>query len=348
MTIQFLAKLVSKDYGMDLGTANTVVTNKKGEIIMNEPSVVAINAKTKKVVNDGDGCGIVAKNMIGKFGSNLEVIRPLKNGAVTNIEATSDLIRYFIRKLQKTKLDKLFGCNRMVIAVPSGGTEVEKRAVITAAERAGVNKVYLVPQPIASALGAGLNISEPMGSMIVDIGGGTSEIGIISLADMVVNHSVKFGGDAFDEAIIDYVKDKFKLNIGYATAEKVKMSIGSCVALDEELEMKIGGLSKNGLPTKVLVTSEDIREAIHHPINEIIRAIRYAIEQSPPEIAADLVDNGVMLAGGGSLIRGLDQRISEETHLSVYRAENPMLCVALGTGVILSQLDILAAILSTY
>ena len=338
--------MFSLDMGIDLGTANTVVCVENKGVILSEPSVVAVKKGTNEVLLGGNAVGMVAKEMIGKTPGAISAIRPLKNGVIADFDITREMLNYFIRKVHG---NRKWGVNpRVIIAIPSGGTEVEKRAVINSAERAGARKVYLIEQPMASGIGAGLPIRDPEGSMICDIGGGTTEVALMSLAGIVEGRSVRVGGDAFDDAIVGFMKGAHSLLIGHNMAEKIKMGIGSAAPLEQELEMTVKGLDQvTGLPKKVNVTSEDIREALREPVSNIVDAIRTTLEHSPPELAADLVDRGIMLAGGSSQLRNLDVLIEDKTLLPVTRAEDPLTCVARGTGVVLEQLDLLKAILET-
>lgn len=338
--------MFSVDMGIDLGTANTVVCVRDKGVILSEPSVVAVKKGTNEVLLGGNAVGIVAKEMIGKTPYAIQAIRPLKNGVIADFDITREMLSYFIRKVHG---NRRWGVSpRVIIAIPSGGTEVEKRAVINSAERAGARKVYLIEQPMASGIGAGLPIRDPEGSMICDIGGGTTEVALMSLAGIVQGQSVRVGGDAIDESIVNFLKNAHSMLIGHNTAERIKIGIGSAVPLEQELEMTVKGLDQvTGLPKKVNVTSEEVREALMDPVTSIVDAIKSTLEQSPPELAADLVDRGIMMAGGSSQLRGLDLMVEERTGLPVKRAEDPLTCVARGTGVVLEQLDLLKAILDT-
>jgi rod shape-determining protein MreB len=338
--------MFSVDMGIDLGTANTVVCVRDKGVFLSEPSVVAVKKGTNEVLLNGEAVGIMAKEMIGKTPGAISAIRPLKNGVIADFDITREMLGYFIRKVHGNR--KWMVNPRVIIAIPSGGTEVEKRAVINSAERAGARKVYLIEQPMASGIGAGLPIRDPEGSMICDIGGGTTEVALMSLAGIVEGRSVRVGGDAFDEAIVNFMKGAHGLLIGHNMAEKIKINIGSASPLDQELEMTVKGLDQSsGLPKRVTVNSEEVRDALREPVSSIAEAIRTTLENAPPELAADLVDRGIMLAGGSSLLRNLDVLIQEKTMLPVKRAEDPLTCVARGTGVVLEQLDLLKAILDT-
>ncbi len=338
--------LFSIDMGIDLGTANTVVCIKDKGIVCSEPSVVAVKRGTNEVLLNGNAVGVVAKEMIGKTPGGIQAIRPLKNGVIADFDITREMLSYFIRKVHGNR--KWGVSPRVIIAIPSGGTEVEKRAVINSAERAGARKVYLIEQPMASGIGAGLPITDPEGSMICDIGGGTTEVALMSLAGIVVGKSVRVGGDAFDENIVEYMKSVHSMLIGSNMAEAIKMNIGSAYPLKQELEMEVKGLDQvAGLPKKILINSEEIRNALKNPVGQIVDAIRATLEESPPELAADLVDRGITIAGGSSQLRGLDTLIEERTGLPTRRADDPLTCVARGTGIVLEQLDLLHSVLDT-
>jgi rod shape-determining protein MreB len=321
-----LLGLFSFDMGIDLGTATTLVYVKNHGIVLCEPSVVAIQKGTNAVLAVGEE----AKRMLGRTPGSILAIRPMKDGVIADFEITESMLRYFIKKVhQRRYLVK----PRMVIAIPSGITEVEKRAVRDAAIHAGAREVYLVEEPKAAAIGVGLPIQEPAGNMIVDIGGGTTEVAVISLADIVFSKSVRVAGDEMDEAIIGHLKKTYNLMIGERMAEEVKIKIGSAFPLDEELTMEVKGRDLvAGLPKMITISSEEIREALSEPISAIIEAIRITLERIPPELSADLIDRGIILAGGGALLRGIDKLISEETGLPVHIAEDPITAVVLGTG----------------
>lgn len=336
----------SIDMGIDLGTANTVVCVKDKGVVFSEPSVVAVKKGTNEVLLGGNAVGNVAKEMIGKTPGSIQAIRPLKNGVIADFDITREMLNYFIRKVHGNR--KWGVSPRVIIAIPSGGTEVERRAVINSAERAGARKVFLIEQPMASGIGAGLPISDPSGSMICDIGGGTTEVAIISLAGIVVNKSLRVGGDAFDEAIMDYMKAAHSLLIGPNTAEQIKFKIGSAMPQEEELEMDVKGLHQvHGVPKQVRITSEEIRQALSGPVSSIVDTIRTTLGNAPPELAGDLVDRGIMMAGGSSQLRGLDRLVEKHTGLPTKVAEDPLNCVAKGTGVVLEQLELLKTILDT-
>ena len=329
----------SKDMGIDLGTCNTLVCVKNEGIVLNEPSVVAVRKGTNIVLNNGEAVGLVAKEMLGKTPGSITAIRPLKDGVISDFEITEQMLRYFIRKVHLR--GSLFR-PRVVIAVPSGITAVERRAVIDSAERAGARQVYLVDEPMAAGLGAGLPITEPTASMIVDIGGGTTEVAIMSLGDISTCESIRIGGDNFDEALINHLKRTYNLLIGEPRAEQVKIQIGSASPLQQELTIEIAGRDTiSGLPRKIVITSEEIRESFKEPIAGIIETVMQTLERAEPELAADLIENGMYLCGGGSLLRGMDSILSNATGLRVSHAEDPLTCVARGTGVYLENLEIL-------
>ncbi len=328
----------SKDMGIDLGTCNTLVCVKNEGIVLNEPSVVAVRKGTNLVLNNGEAVGMVAKDMLGKTPGSITAIRPLKDGVISDFEITEAMLSYFIRKVHGR--GSLFR-PRVVIAVPSGITAVERRAVIDSAERAGARKVYLVDEPMAAGIGAGLPITEPTASMIVDIGGGTTEVAIMSLADISTCESIRIGGDNFDEALINHLKRTYNLLIGESRAEQVKVQIGSAAPLEQELTMEIAGRDTiSGLPRKIVITSEEIREAFKEPIAGIIETVMRTLERAEPELAADLIENGVTLCGGGSLLRGMDKVLSNATGLKVGHAEDPLTAVARGTSVYLENLEL--------
>jgi rod shape-determining protein MreB len=326
------------DMGIDLGTCTTLVCVRDKGIVLNEPSVVAVYKGTNRVLNDGEGVGLVAREMLGKTPGSITAIRPLKDGVISDFEITEAMLSYFIRKVHgRGGLVR----PRVVIAVPSGITAVERRAVIDSAERAGARKVYLVDEPMAAGIGAGLPITDPTASMIVDIGGGTTEVAIMSLADIATCESIRIGGDDMDEAVINHLKKTYNLLVGEARAEKVKIQIGSAVPLEEELTIEIAGRDTiSGLPRKLVITSEEIREAIREPVAAIIDAVTATLEKALPELAADLIDNGLYICGGGALLRGMDTVLANATGLKVQRVEDPLSCVARGTSVYLENLEL--------
>jgi rod shape-determining protein MreB len=347
MIFEKILGLFSKDLGIDLGTANSLVCVRGEGIVLSEPSVVAVRKGTSQVLNNGQAVGIEAKKMLGKTPLNIDAVRPLKDGVIADFDIAEAMISYLINKVQPRR----FGMRshpRVLIAIPSGITAVEKRAVYSSAERAGARKAYLVEEPRAAGIGAGLPIHEPQGCMVVDIGGGTTEIAVLSLADMASFESLRVAGDDFDEAITAYMRRTYNVMIGEQTAEKIKIGIGSAFPLEEELSMEVRGRDAiDGLPTKVTVTSEEVREALREPCNAIVEAVRRTLEKTPPELAADLVENGLTLVGGGALLRGLDKLMTRETGLQAAVAADPMTCVARGTGIFLENLDMFSDILES-
>jgi len=327
----YLSSLFSNDMGIDLGTATTLVYVKGEGVVLCEPSVVAI--KKGGMVNRVLAVGEDAKKMLGRTPGHIVAIRPMKDGVIADFDITESMLRYFIKKVHKRRV---WVSPRMVIAIPSGITEVEKRAVQDSAMRAGAREVYLVPEPLAAAIGVGLPIQEPSGNMIIDIGGGTTEMAVISLSGIVFSRSSRIAGDEMDLSIIEHLKKNYNLMIGERTAEDIKMKIGSAYPLDEEITMEVRGRDLvAGLPKMITVTSEEIREALEEPVRSIIDSAKMTLERIPPELSADLIERGIVLAGGGSLLRGLDKLISEATGLPVHIAEDPTTAVALGTGKIL-------------
>ncbi len=325
----------STDIGIDLGTANTLVFVRDRGIVLREPSVVAIQTGTNQVQAVGDE----AKRMLGRTPGNIQAIRPMKDGVIADFEITEAMLRYFIRKVHTRR----YGVKpRVIVAVPSGITEVEKRAVKDSATHAGARDVYLIEEPMAAAIGVGLPVQEPAGNMIVDIGGGTTEVALISLAGIVLSRSVRVAGDELDEAIIQYMKRAYNLMIGERMAEEIKIKVGSGYPLEQELTMEVKGRDLvAGLPKTLTITSEEVREALQEPISTIVESVRVTLERCPPELSADLVDRGIVLAGGGALIRGVDKLLAEETGLPVHIADDPLSAVAVGTGVVLQELGYL-------
>jgi rod shape-determining protein MreB len=323
--------------GMDLGTCNTLVYVRGEGIVLSEPSVVAVRKGTNKVLLDGKAVGSTAKEMIGKTPGNIVAVRPMRNGVIADFDITEALIGYFIQKVHNRK----FGIMpRIVIAVPSGITGVEKRAVINSAERAGARQVFVVEEPMAAGIGAGLPMLDPIGNMIVDIGGGTTEVAVLSLGGIVACRSVRVAGDEFDEAIIQHLRRAYNLQVGEQTAERIKIDVGSLYPLEQELTMEVSGRDVMAMmPRKVTITSEEIREAMKEPFESIIHAIKETLEETPPELAADLTERGITMAGGGSLIRGIDRAIRKEIDVPVRLAEDPLTCVARGTGLVIENLD---------
>jgi rod shape-determining protein MreB len=336
----WIAGMFSQDLAIDLGTANTLVYVKGKGIVLNEPSVVAV----QKV---GTGKNILAvgkeaKNMLGRTPGSIVAIRPLKDGVIADFEITEAMLRYFINKAHNRRT---MVKPRVIICVPYGVTEVEKRAVKESAESAGAREAFLIEEPMAAAIGAGLPITEPTGSMIVDIGGGTTEVAVISLAGIVYSKSVRIAGDKMDEALVNYIRKKYNLLIGERTAESIKIAIGTAFPEAEVQTMHVKGRDLvAGIPKTIEITSEEVREAISEPVNIIVEAVRIALEQTPPELAADIVDKGIVLAGGGALIRNLDVLLREETGLPIMKAEDPLSAVVLGSGKALDQIDILSSV----
>jgi rod shape-determining protein MreB len=320
------------DIGIDLGTATTLVYVKGEGIVICEPSVVAIEKGTSQVLAVGEE----AKRMLGRTPGNIIAIRPMRDGVITDFEITEAMLRYFIRKVRRRRFQFR---PRIIIAIPSGITEVERRAVKESAERAGAREVFLIEEPIAAAIGVGLPIQEPIGNMVIDIGGGTTEIAVISLAGIVFSKSIRIGGDEMDEAIIEYLKKTYNLMVGERTAEDIKIKIGSAYPLEEEMTLDVKGRDLvNGLPKTVTVASEEIREALQEPLRAILEIAKISLERTPPELASDLIEHGIVMAGGGSLLRGMDKLISEETGLPVHIADDPLIAVACGTGKVLNEM----------
>ncbi len=340
----WLYRLFSRDLAIDLGTANTLIYVRGQGIVSNEPSVVAVQQEArggKKVL----AVGREAKEMLGRTPGNIVAIRPMKDGVIADFEITAAMLRYFISAAHNRKA---LVRPRIIIGIPSGITEVEKRAVREAAESAGAREVYLIEQPMAAAIGAGLPITEPSGNMIVDIGGGTSDVAVISLAGIVYAKSVRIGGDKLDEAIIQHIKRKYNLLIGERTAELIKINIGTAYPMAEELSMEIKGRDLvAGVPRTLTVTSDEIRDAIAEPVNGIVDAVKVTLERTPPELAGDIADRGIVLAGGGALLKNLDTLLREETGLPVFLAEDPLSSVVIGAGKALEELDILRQVCTT-
>lgn len=330
-----LLRYFSNDLAVDLGTANTLVFARNKGIVVREPSIVAVN----KISNKIEAVGQEAKEMLGRTPGNIEAIRPMKDGVIADFEVTERMLEYFI---QKSHNRKLYVHPRIVIGVPSEITQVEKRAVRDSAIRAGASEVFLVEQATMAAIGAGLPITEPSGNMIVDIGGGTTDIAVISLAGTVYSRSVRIAGNEMDDAIIQYLKRKYNLLIGERTAEQIKIDVGSAFPLKEKVIVEIKGRDLvEGVPRTLSITDEEIRDALAEPISTIVEAVRSALERTPPEVSADILDRGVVLSGGGSMLRGLDQRLRNETGLPVVLAEDPLASVVLGTGRVLEDIDLL-------
>lgn len=325
--------MFTKDIGIDLGTANTLIYMKGKGIIIREPSVVAVNTRTDKARFVGQE----AKDVIGRTPGSIIAVRPLKDGVIADFDITTTLLQEFIKKALG---NSIFSKARVIICIPSGVTAVERRAVKEAAVNAGAKRVSIIEEPMAAAIGAGLPVSEPTGSMIVDIGGGSSEVAVLSLGGIVTSRSVRVAGDEFDSAIINFIKKKYNLLIGERTAENIKIEIGSAYPSEIEERMEIKGRNLlNGLPENITITSTEIRDALAEPLSRIIEAIKITLEKTPPELSADIIDQGITLAGGGALLKGLDKLINKETGMPVYIAEYPMDCVAEGTGRIIEDLE---------
>jgi rod shape-determining protein MreB len=335
--------LFSRDIAIDLGTANTLVLVRGQGIVINEPSVVAIEKKSKKVLAVGDE----AKEMVGRTPANIVAVRPLRDGVISDFDVTERMLQYFIRKVHERALLPI-PRPRVVVGLPSGVTEVEKRAVHDACANAGARQTLLIEQPTAAALGAGLPINEAVGSMIVDIGGGTSEMAIFALGGIVVSRSLRIAGDEMDEEIMRYAREKYNLLIGQRMAERVKMAIGSAYPLPDEQTMTLRGRNLiTGLPEAVEISSVEVREALSSPVSTIVEEIRTTLEETPPELIADLMEHGIALAGGGALLKGIAERLSDETKMHVYVADDAMTCVVRGGGMVLEELDTLSHVLTT-
>src|SRR4026209_143585 len=338
MNFRFLFHLFSSDLAIDLGTANSLVFAKGKGIVVNEPSIVAIN----KVTGEVEAVGKEAKDMLGRTPGNIVAIRPLKDGVIADFKVAEKMLNYFI---QKAHGRKMLVQPRIVIGVPSEITQVEKRAVIDSAFRAKASEVYLVEQAMVAAIGAGLPITEPSGNMVGAIGGGTTDIGVISLAGVVYSESVKAAGDRMDDAIMNYIKKKYNLLIGEHMAERIKFEIGSAYPFEERKTMMIKGRDLiSGIPRTLVVDDAEVREALQEPIGTIVNAIKVALENTPPELAGDIIDRGVVLTGGGSLLKGMDTRFREETNLPIITVDDPLTSVVLGVGKILDELDLLAKV----
>jgi rod shape-determining protein MreB len=328
----YLTGFGGRDMAVDLGTANTLVYVRGRGIMLSEPSVVAIDSRTGEV----HAVGIEAKRMLGRTPGTIQAIRPLKDGVIADFDVTEEMLRHFIQKVHQSR----WVHPRVVVCVPSGVTGVEKRAVEEACLNAGARTAYLIEEPMAAAIGAGLPVGEPTGSMIVDIGGGTSEVAVISLGGIVVSQSIRVGGDEMDEAIINYAKREYKLLIGQQTAEELKLEIGSACPMEEELQAEIRGRDMvSGLPKTVVLTSEEIRQALEEPLNQIVEAVKETLDRTPPELASDIMDRGIMLAGGGALLQRLDERLRNETQMPAHLAESPLTCVAVGSGRSLEEFE---------
>ncbi len=341
--LNWLLGLFSYDIGIDLGTANTLVCVRREGIVIDEPSVVAIEKKTKKVL----AIGAEAKEMVGRTPGNIVAVRPLRDGVISDFDVTEQMLHHFIRKVHERSMLRI-PRPRVVVGIPSGVTEVEKRAVHDAAISAGAREAYLVEEPMAAAIGAGLKVTEAKGSMIVDIGGGTTEVAVIALGGIVVARSIRVAGDEMDEDIIAYARQKYNLLIGDRTSERAKIEAGSAYPLEEEIVYTLRGRNLiTGLPEAVDVSSIEVREALRNSVGIIVEAIKGTLDDTPPELVADLMSDGIVLAGGGALLRGLAQRVSEETKMKVYVANEPLACVAKGAEKILESLDDLRKVLTS-
>ncbi|HDZ4980595.1 TPA: rod shape-determining protein [Campylobacter jejuni] len=339
MILDQLIGFFSSDMGIDLGTANTLVLVKDKGIVINEPSVVAVERERHGSKAKILAVGKEAKDMVGKTPGNIEAIRPMKDGVIADFDMTEKMIRYFI---EKTHRRKSFLRPRIIISVPYGLTQVERKAVRESALSAGAREVFLIEEPMAAAIGASLPIQEPKGNLVVDIGGGTTEIGVISLGGLVISKSIRTAGDKLDMSIVNYVKEKYNLIIGERTGEEIKITIGSAIQLPKELSMVVKGRDQvSGLLSRIELTSEDVREAMREYLKEIADALKMVLEMMPPDLASDIVENGVVLTGGGALIRGLDKYLSEIVRLPVYIADEPLLAVAKGTGKALEEISLL-------
>jgi len=335
MLLNRLFGLLSDDLAVDLGTANTLIYVRGKGVVLKEPSVVAIHKDTQQVL----AVGAKAKNMLGRTPGSIEAIRPMKDGVIANFEITEIMLRHFIRQVHNRKT---LVRPRIIVCVPSGITQVERRAVRDSAESAGAREVFLIEEPMAAAIGVGLPIQEASGNMILDIGGGTTEIAVISLAGIVYSKSIRVGGDEMDESIVNYVKRSYNLLIGERTAEEVKIQIGSAYPMDDRRTMEVKGRDLvTGVPKTIIITDEEVREALNEAVQSIVDVVKIALERTPPELSSDIVDKGIVLAGGGGLIRGLDILLREETGLPITVAEDPLIAVVMGTGKVLDEIDLL-------
>ena len=341
MSDNFFSGFLGRDMAVDLGTANTLVYLRGRGIVLNEPSVVAVNVKDGRPL----AVGLEAKRMIGRTPGHIQAVRPLRDGVINNFEITEKMLRYFITRVQH---GRRWAKPRMVICVPSGVTGVEKRAVQEAAEYAGARKTpFIIEEPMAAAIGAGLPVHEPTGNMVVDIGGGTTEVAVISLGGIVTSQSVRIGGDELDEAIIQYIKKEYSLALGERTAEEIKIAMGSAYPLQDELHAEIRGRDLvTGLPKTVVTSTEEIRRALEEPVAAIIDSVKITLDKTPPELAADIMESGIVLTGGGALLHGLDVRLSSETGMPIVIAKNPLYSVALGAGQCLEEFNVLRQVLS--
>jgi rod shape-determining protein MreB len=336
-----LFSVAGRDMAIDLGTANTLVFVRGLGIVLNEPSVVAINTRDNRPLE----VGMEAKRMIGRTPSYIQAIRPLRNGVIADFDITEKMLRYFIDKVHNRRLSAR---PRIVICVPSGITAVERRAVEEAAYHAGARRAYTIEEPMAAAIGVGLPVHEPAGSMVVDMGGGTTEVAVISLGGIVVSRSIRIGGDELDEAVISWVKKEYNVMLGERTAEQVKMAIGSAWPYADEPAAEVRGRDLiSGLPKTIVLSSPEVREAIEEPVQAIVDAVKYTLDKTPPELAADIMDRGIVLTGGGALLRGLDMRLASETGMPIITADRPLQSVVLGSGACLEEFDVLGVVLSS-
>lgn len=330
--------MAGQDMAIDLGTANTLVYVRGSGIVLNEPSVVAINVRTNRAL----AVGMEAKRMIGRTPSYIRAIRPLRDGVIADFDITEKMLRYFIHKVHKRRWAK----PRIVICVPSGITPVERRAVEEAAYHAGARRAYTIEEPMAAAIGTGLPVGEPSGSMVVDIGGGTTEVAVISLGGIVVSRSIRIGGDELDEAIIEWVKKEYNLLLGERTAEQIKMAIGSAFPFPDEPAAEVRGRDLvTGLPKTVVLTAPEIREATEEPVQQIVDAVKYTLDKTPPELSADIIERGIIVTGGGGLLRGIDERLAYETGMPIVTADRPLQSVVIGSGRCLEEFDALQGVL---
>ncbi len=333
--------IAGRDMAIDLGTANTLVFVRGLGIVLNEPSVVAINTRDNRPLE----VGMEAKRMIGRTPSYIQAIRPLRNGVIADFDITEKMLRYFIDKVHNRRLSAR---PRIVICVPSGITAVERRAVEEAAYHAGARRAYTIEEPMAAAIGVGLPVHEPAGSMVVDMGGGTTEVAVISLGGIVVSRSIRIGGDELDESVISWVKKEYNVMLGERTAEQVKMAIGSAWPYADEPAAEVRGRDLiSGLPKTIVLSSPEVREAIEEPVQAIVDAVKYTLDKTPPELAADIMDRGIVLTGGGALLRGLDMRLASETGMPIITADRPLQSVVLGSGACLEEFDVLGVVLSS-
>ncbi len=332
MALSFFSSFFASDIAIDLGTANTLVYLRGRGIVVNEPSVVAVKKSNQDIV----AYGIAAKEMVGRTPGEIVTVRPLKDGVIADFELAERMIRFFIRKVRVNRLIR----PRIAIAIPSGITDVEKRAVRDAAEHVGAREVYLVDEPMAAAIGVGLPINEPVGSMVIDIGGGTTEIAVIALSGIVNDTSIRVAGDEMTDSIVQYFKRKYNLLIGENTAELIKCTIGSAAPYDEKASLTVKGRDLvAGIPKTVEINAEEVQEALTEPVNTIVEAVKLCLEQTPPELSADILDRGIIITGGGSLLKGLDERLRRETNLPIVLTDDPLTCVVRGTGKILDDLE---------